>query len=171
MSVWMQNLLIDTYFIQFISISATFIQHILGIGDPEHENVVCRSIYIFGFKIMYLYYVLVLPYSRTFAYKLKDVPSALPLGYELCTAAHGRLVHYHLRLQSGCLLCLSPPEGGNTFVTLFWNHLHTLDVREAASVEMRIGHSQLRLRREEKRTSVIDHPQGRVGWTSVSFSN
>lgn len=58
--------------------------------------------------------------------------------------------------------------GGNTFVKLFTKPPpHISCQRSSVSANVHWP----RLRREEKRTSVIDHPRGRVGWMSVSFSN
>ena len=79
--------------------------------------------------------------------------SSLPLGFEQCKAAHGSLAHYHSHLQSGCLLCLWPPEGGHSFVNQFKRQFHTLD-RELQSLEICISHTKPRLRVKENRTSV-----------------
>lgn len=79
--------------------------------------------------------------------------SFLPLGFGLCKAARGRLAHYHSRLQSGCLLCLWPPEGGNTLVKLFQSHLHALHDRELFSQKMCISHTKAGFRVKD-RTSV-----------------
>lgn len=98
-------------------------------------------------QIMYLYTKL---YQ---AYQVMSCLSFLPLGFGLCKAARERLAHYRSRLQSGCLLCLWPPEGGNTLVKLFQNRPRTLLDRELFSQKMCISHTKAGFRVKD-RTSV-----------------